>query len=257
MSREDCYAALTWVYEHQVQFSVDIERIAIMGDSAGGCLAACASLLARDRGLFHRLAKQILIYPMLDDRNTTPNLALEPLAPWKVADNITSWTTLLGNGNNHDPVSQYAAPARSETVDGLQSAYIEVEVGDLDIFRNESIQYATVLAAADVGVEFHLYPGVPHLFDILAPAIHVTKRALENRISELWKFLKHLYLAVGTVDYPVLLSILFRIIRAVHDPRPNGDLERMLKVPGKHLFITDETWRSEPERELAERKFKG
>jgi hypothetical protein len=180
MSREDCYAALTWVYENQIQFSVDLERIAIMGNSAGGCLAACASLLARDRGLFPRLAKQILIYPMLDDRNTTPNMALESLAPWKVAGNIASWTALIGNGNKHDPVSQYAALARTETVDGLQSAYIEV--GGPHMFRNKSIHYTALLTTADVGVEFHLYPDIPHLFSILAPAIHVTKKAPENRI---------------------------------------------------------------------------
>jgi acetyl esterase/lipase len=66
-------------------------------------------------------------------------------------------------------------------VEGLLSAHIEV--GGLEIFRRESIAYAARLIAAGVGVEFHLYPGVPHVFDIFAPDIEITTRALENRLK--------------------------------------------------------------------------
>ncbi|KAA8644184.1 hypothetical protein EYZ11_010247 [Aspergillus tanneri] len=176
---EDCYAGLAWLYEHATEFGVDRSRIATMGESAGGLLAAALALMARDRGLSPPLAKQILIYPMLDDRNTTPNPVLEPLALWTNDDNITAWTALLGNDIGTDHVSPYAAPARATSVEGLPPTY--VDVGELDIFRDEDIAYAARIASANISLEFHVYSGVPHAFEVYTPDIETTKRAVANR----------------------------------------------------------------------------
>ncbi|KAA8648835.1 alpha/beta hydrolase [Aspergillus tanneri] len=176
---EDCYMGLTWLYEHADEFAVDRSRIATMGESAGGNLAAAITLMARDRGLSPPLAKQILIYPMLDDRTTVPNPALEPLALWTTNDNITGWTALLGNDIGKDRVSPYAAPARVTSMVGLPPTYIDV--GELDIFRDEDITYAARIAAANISLEFHVYPGLPHAFDVYARDIEVTKRAIAHR----------------------------------------------------------------------------
>src|SRR6476620_3567900 len=67
---EDCYAALRWLADNAAKLGVDPGRIGVMGDSAGGGLAAGVSLLARDRG-GPSIAQQLLIYPMLDDRTRT------------------------------------------------------------------------------------------------------------------------------------------------------------------------------------------
>jgi triacylglycerol lipase len=64
---EDCYAALHWVFANAVELGVDPAHIGVMGESAGGGLAASLALLARDRGEV-ALAFQHLIYPMIDDR---------------------------------------------------------------------------------------------------------------------------------------------------------------------------------------------
>src|SRR3954454_3430287 len=69
---EDCYAALIWLAEHASTLGVDPARLAVMGDSAGGGLAAGVCLLARDRG-GPAVAQQLLIYPMLDDRPPAPD----------------------------------------------------------------------------------------------------------------------------------------------------------------------------------------
>jgi acetyl esterase/lipase len=66
---DDCYAALCWLNEAGHEIGVDTARIGVMGESAGGGLAA-ALALARDRSE-HGLAFQHLIYPMLDDRTCT------------------------------------------------------------------------------------------------------------------------------------------------------------------------------------------
>ena len=136
---EDCYAGLRWLAEHADELGVDPARIAVMGDSAGGGLAAAVALLARDRG-GPDLAAQILIYPMLDDRNTTPDPEIAPFAVWSYDDNITGWGALLGDAIGGPDVPAYAAPARATDLSDLPACYIEV--GQLDIFRDEDLAYA-------------------------------------------------------------------------------------------------------------------
>jgi acetyl esterase/lipase len=162
---EDSYAGLWWLSDDADELGVDLARIAVMGDSAGGGLAAAVALLARDRS-GPVVARQILLYPMLDDRNTTPDPEIVPFAGWRYDDNATGWGALLGNAVGGPEVSTYAAPARATDLSGLPAAYIEV--GQLDIFRDEDLEYARRLSLAGVPVEFHLYPGVPHEFDAIA-----------------------------------------------------------------------------------------
>lgn len=178
---EDCYTGLKWLYEHADEFAVDKSRIATMGESAGGNLAAALALMARDRGLSPPLAKQILIYPMLDDRTTVPNPALEPQALWNTEDNITGWAALLGQNFGTDNVSPYAAPARARSVEGLPPTYIDV--GELDIFRDEDIAYAARIAAANISLEFHVYPGLPHAFEVYGSSAEASQRAFANRFK--------------------------------------------------------------------------
>lgn len=175
---EDCYAGLGWMFENAAQLGIDPSRIAIMGDSAGGGLAAGVALMARDRG-GPTLAKQILIYPMLDDRNTVPDEAIVPFLIWSYDDNRTGWGALLGSAMGTASVSPYAAPARAEDLSGLPPAYIDV--GDLDAFRDEDVAYAQRLVAAGVPTEFHLHPGCPHAFEALAPEAEVSKRVMADR----------------------------------------------------------------------------
>lgn len=181
-SVEDCYAALRWAANHAVDLAVDPDRIAIMGDSAGGGMAAGVALMARDRG-GPTLRSQILICPMLDDRTTVPDPEIESLVTWSTDDNITGWSCLLGDAAGGDDVPSYAAPARESDLVGLPPAYIEV--GQLDIFRSEDLEYADRLSQAGVGVELHLHPAVPHAFEVFAPQSAVARRAMADRVRTL------------------------------------------------------------------------
>nr|WP_090277214.1 alpha/beta hydrolase [Mycolicibacterium komanii]CRL71341.1 lipase [Mycolicibacterium komanii] len=179
---EDCYSALRWLAANAATLGVDPDRLAVMGDSAGGGLAAAVCLLARDRG-GPAVAQQILIYPMLDDRAATPDSSLLPYLTWTYDDNVTGWGALLGADAGSDSVSPYAAPARAADLSGLPDTYLDV--GDLDIFRKEDISYATRLADAGVPTELHVYPGCPHAFEALARSAGVSKRALSDRVRRL------------------------------------------------------------------------
>jgi acetyl esterase/lipase len=76
---EDCYASLKYLIECASELNINPAKIVVMGESAGGGLSAALTLLARDRALKLSVARQILIYPMLDDRTELPpDAALSP-----------------------------------------------------------------------------------------------------------------------------------------------------------------------------------
>jgi acetyl esterase/lipase len=92
------------------------------------------------------VARQLLVYPMLDDRTTTPDLHILPFAGWSYDDNTTAWNALLGPGHEHREVAPPTAPGRLQDAADLPPAYIEV--GQPDIFRDEDVRYALTLSRA-------------------------------------------------------------------------------------------------------------
>lgn len=175
---EDAYAGLVWLTARAGELGVNPGRIAVMGDSAGGGLAAGAAILSRDRQ-GPPVARQLLIYPMLDDRTTIPDSYIAPLAGWSYDDNATGWNALLGPGHEKRDIEPASAPGRLKDAAGLPPAYIEV--GQLDIFRDEDIRYALTLSQSGVPVELHLHPGVPHEYDAIAFNAGVSRRAQSDR----------------------------------------------------------------------------
>lgn len=175
---EDAFAAISWLFDNADKLGVDAARIALMGDSGGGGVGAGAAILARDNGI--DLARQILIYPMLDDRNTTPDPALAPTATWTYDNNYTGWHALLGDDIGSPSVSPVAAPARLDDFTGLAPAYIEV--GELDIFRDEALDYARRLLSAGVSCELHLLAGAPHAHDLIGMSFPIGRRSLDEKI---------------------------------------------------------------------------
>jgi acetyl esterase/lipase len=180
---DDCYTALCWLANNAGELGVDPKRIAVMGESAGGGLAAGVALMARDRD-GPALAQQLLIYAMLDDRTIgpDPHLPSEYLV-FSYDDNRTGWGALLGAAWHGDGVSPYAAPARATDLSGLPETY--VDVGDLDILRDENIEYARRLMAAGIPTELHVVPGLPHGFEMAAPDAAATQRVMASRLGRL------------------------------------------------------------------------
>jgi acetyl esterase/lipase len=172
---DDGHAALAWFVEQADTFGVDKARIAIVGDSGGGGVAAGVAIAARHART--PVAQQILIYPMLDDRTIEPDPEIELFAIWTYDNNFTGWNALLGANRGSENVSALAAPSRLTDFVGLPPAFIDV--GELDIFRDESILYALNLVRAGVSTELHVRAGCPHGFDRM-PA-EVSARAWADR----------------------------------------------------------------------------
>jgi acetyl esterase/lipase len=160
---EDAYAGLRWLHAQAVRLDVDPARIAVGGASAGGGLAAALAQVALDRRLV-RLAFQLLVYPMLDDRTVTrPGVDEASLRVWSTGSNAWAWAAYLGHAPGSATAPPYAAAARREDLRGLPPAW--VGVGTLDLFHDEDLAYAKRLTDAGVRCEVHVVPGAFHGFD--------------------------------------------------------------------------------------------
>jgi acetyl esterase/lipase len=186
---EDCYATLAWIMRNVGALGIDPARVGVVGDSAGGGLAAALTLLARDRGEYS-LCFQCLGIPELDDRLETPSMRSFTDTPiWNRPNAEASWDFYLGGPGHRgaDDVSPYAAPARAEDLTGLPPAY--VTTCEFDPLRDEGIAYAQRLMQAGVPTELHNYPGTFHGSILIAQAA-VSRRMIADHIDALRRGLR-------------------------------------------------------------------
>ncbi|MFD5081329.1 alpha/beta hydrolase [Kitasatospora sp. NPDC058406] len=184
---EDCYAGFAWTVEHAAELGLDADRVVVGGKSAGGGLAAALALLARDRGGPVPIG-QLLLCPMLDDRNDTfSGHQMAGIDTWDRTSNATGWQALLGDRCGAADVPPYAAPARATDLSGLPPAYLEV--GSAETFRDEGVAYADAIWRAGGQAELHVWPGAFHGFDTLAPQAALSQDARNARARWLRRIL--------------------------------------------------------------------
>ncbi|CAL9357208.1 Carboxylesterase NlhH [Nocardiopsis dassonvillei] len=177
---EDCYAGLVHLAGDAAGHGLDAARVVVGGASAGGGLAAATALLARDRG-GPALAAQLLVYPMLDDRNDSVSAhQMAGLGVWDRTSNDTGWSALLGEAAGGPDVSPYAAPARATDLSGLPPAFLDV--GSAETFRDEVVDYAGRIWRAGGVAELHVWPGAFHGFDSFAPHAALSRQATAARL---------------------------------------------------------------------------
>ena len=167
--QEDCLAGLKWLADNAVALGVDPARIGIIGESAGGGLAAATAQMARDTG-GPALAAQFLVYPMLDHRTGGPDCRYNNPGVgefvWTKPSNQFGWTALRGCYDPVDNRKGWFSPALADDLAGLPPCWIGT--GSLDLFLDENLDYARRLTAAGVPLELHVYRGAPHAFQLVA-----------------------------------------------------------------------------------------
>jgi len=176
---EDCYAGLKWMAANAADLGYDPDRLGLYGGSAGGGLVIATALLARDRG-GPAVKFMMPIYPMIDDTNeTASSQEITDIGIWDRSGNIEAWAWYLGG----KPADQYAAPTRAEDLAGLPPAFIDV--GTVDLFRDEDIAFAQRLMQAGVPTELHIHPGSYHAAETFAADAALSKRIWALRIDAL------------------------------------------------------------------------
>ncbi|MGH3253621.1 MAG: alpha/beta hydrolase fold domain-containing protein [Trebonia sp.] len=156
---EDCYAALAWAADSAAELGAT-GPIGVMGESAGGTLAAVTCLLARERG-GPAIGHQALVYPAADMTDGTEPSTVDPNAPFLSATEIAAYKRLY-LGPDGDPAHPWASPLLAADHTGLPPALIQV--GEHDPLRESGKRYAAALRAAGVPVRFTEYAGMPHGF---------------------------------------------------------------------------------------------
>lgn len=179
---DDCWAALNWVLEEGPSMSIETDRIAVGGDSAGGNLAAVVARRARDEGE-PELRLQLLVYPFVDLR-TAPDWPSRSTngEGYVLSTEQLDWFRdhYLGGSDGDDPD---ATPSVAEDLAGLAPAY--VVAAEFDPLHDETVAYADQLRAAGVPVELRDYAGAVHIFFQLGPVTEIGRRAVDEAATAL------------------------------------------------------------------------
>ncbi|QXH96642.1 alpha/beta hydrolase [Pseudomonas ogarae] len=159
------YAATKWVAEHGKQINVDGKRLAVVGNSVGGNMAAVVALMAKDKGT-PAIRFQALLWPVTDASFETASYNQFAEGHF-LSKNMMKWfwdnyTTDAGQRSEI-----YASPLRASTAQlkGLPPAL--VQTAEADVLRDEGEAYARKLDAAGVPVTAVRYNGMIHDYGLL------------------------------------------------------------------------------------------
>ncbi|KAJ4132098.1 hypothetical protein NW765_013911 [Fusarium oxysporum] len=173
---------MIWTAEHADELGINADKILTAGGSAGGGLCVALNLLLRDRK-GPKVIGQFLLTAMLDNRvDTISAHQTAHIKGWNRDADIYGWTCYLGKSRGTGSVSPYAAPSRATDRSGLPPTYLDV--GAVDVFRDEDVKLALNLCRDGVPCEFHLWPGCTHDTDAILPDIPVCAAA--NRVKKDW-----------------------------------------------------------------------
>ncbi|OMQ16357.1 hypothetical protein A7K94_0203085 [Modestobacter sp. VKM Ac-2676] len=176
---EDCYAALVDVVARAAEFGADPERVAVMGDSAGGNLAAVVGLMARDRS-GPGIAHQGLLYPATDLTMASPSIEENASAPILTKADMLAFRAHYLDGQ--DPQQPYASPLFADDLTGLPPAL--VQVAEHDPLRDDGLRYAARLQAAGVPVRVTRYARMPHGYLSFPRLCRSAPQALAELVDE-------------------------------------------------------------------------
>lgn len=160
---DDCYATLRWAAENAARLSIDPDRIAVGGDSAGGNLAAAVTLRANAED-GPAIAYQVLIYPVTNHAFDTPSYEANAEGYLLQRESMRYfWDKYLASPDDGD--NPYASPSRAETLVGQPPAF--VATAEFDPLLDEGESYAARLEADGVEVQLKRYEGMVHGFFLM------------------------------------------------------------------------------------------
>jgi acetyl esterase/lipase len=179
---EDCYAALLWAVDRAGELSIDVSRVAVGGESAGGNIAAAVALMTRDRG-GPTLVRQLLDIPAVDlARGTDAERYPSASCTYVIDANGLDAAAMLYVGNRREARNPYASPIFAEDLTGLAPAH--VMTAELDLLRDSGEAYGRKLQAAGVPTTIARHPGHVHGSGLLLVGSWGPARAWRDEIID-------------------------------------------------------------------------
>ena len=168
----DCYDAYMWMINNYQKLNIDLNKIIIAGDSAGGCLAADVTLKLLEENKILP-SSQMLIYPALDKRMKTESMKKYTDTPfWDSKNNQKMWNCYLEN-------KEYLSPNEHTNFKNYPNTYIET--AEFDCLHDEAIEFAEKLKKDNINVILNETKNTMHGFEIKYTSI--TKKCLNDRLN--------------------------------------------------------------------------
>jgi acetyl esterase/lipase len=183
----DCYDTLLWIRDHAACLGGRGDKFIVAGHSAGGGLAAAVSLKATDTD-DARIAFQMPVYPMIDDRQTSASVIGNDAPVWDEKANRLAWARYL---DGVETIPPYAAAARCTDYAKLPPTI--TFVGSLEPFRDETKIYVENLRRANIAVAFEMFDGAYHGFDMMVPGAPISRRAHRFLMENFQRFVQRYY----------------------------------------------------------------
>ena len=175
----DCVDATTWVRASGDVLRADTSRMAVVGDSAGGNLAAVVAQVLRDHGI--RLRLQALVYPSTDLTLSSPSAQEH-----RHAARLTTRDMEVFREHYAPPGADLRDPVLSPLLGRLEDLpRALVQTADLDPLRDDGIRYAAALRRAGVPARLTNYLGVPHGFTGLPGLTPAARQQRWELVTEL------------------------------------------------------------------------
>ncbi len=179
----DCYDTLVWVTENSELLNIDLNKVIIAGDSAGGGLCCAVSIKARNQKI--KVKAQVPLYPMIDSETSYPSAKDNEEPVWNTLSSINAWELYL---DGVEDVNCYASPSKLDNFENLPQALSFI--GRLDPFLDEVKDYFDKMEKAGVKCELKVFEGCYHGFERLVPKAKISKEANRFIIDRLNDILK-------------------------------------------------------------------
>lgn len=170
---DDCYEATQWVADNADSLGIDVNRLAVAGDSAGGNLAACVCIKAKDKN-GPAICMQLLIYPATDARMNTESYETNKDGYLLTRESMEwFWQHYTGGNHMNNPL---ASPSSAADLTGLPAAC--VITAEYDPLRDEGEAFGEALKAAGVATEIVRYDGMIHGFFGMTELLEGSRQAM-------------------------------------------------------------------------------
>lgn len=157
---EDCYDATKWVGENIAKYGGNPDKLIVLGDSAGGNLAAVTAIQARDLGT-PKIAAQVLVYPTVDAQMKHPSITSNGEG-YILTKELMDWFMSHYQSTEADRLNPLMSPLLTKDLSKLPPAL--VQTAEFDPLRDEGKDYVEHLKAAGNSVQFTNYKGLIHTY---------------------------------------------------------------------------------------------